>query len=480
MKKILSNLFILAFTLVLITGCQDRSDLTAPAPQSPKSGTADFTRFVTIGNSITSGYESSALFQDAQVWAYGNQIAQIVNTTYAMPLISNPGLGGQLQIHSLVPDLVLVQQPSSGVPLNLNYPAPYNNLGIPGALLYDVLNAKDSLTCASNVFAGTPNPFFNLILRNIGTQFQEAKLLHPTFVTCWIGNNDVLGYAASGGFSPSAPTPTGTFHALYQQLGDSLKSLDTLYGTKIVVANIPYVTTIPFFTTVGPLLAKETPWTSRGIPGLFYQKHGTTAPNPTSLADSAHLASLQLLITLSGQNYAALLGTATGKWYRDNHYPALPPGIDTTKPFGFYPTNPWPDALILDADEIITAKTTTNGYNSSISAIAAQKSFGLVDMNAVFTNIFLSSITQGGVMYNGVNFTAFYITGGLFSLDGVHPSSQGQGLIANEFLKVINSKFGANFPLVNLSTIPGSLNFAKRNLSRSFKFEVYDWKSFSL
>lgn len=488
MKKILRTIFIITFVAVFITGCQDRSDITAPAPQSPKSGNVDFTRFVTIGNSITAGYQSSSLFQDAQVWGFGNQIAKVANTPYVMPLMANPGIGGQLQIYSLFPNLVLVQQPSLGqeAALNIGYAGVYNNLGIPGALLYDVLHATSSTTCAAYVFGNppTPNPFFDLILRNsvlnLGTQFQQAKALHPTFVTCWIGNNDVLGYATGGGFAPSAPTSTGTFQALYQQLGDSLYSLDTLYGAKIVVANIPYVTTIPFFTTVGPLLAKGTPWTSHGIPGLFYQKHGTTTPNPTSLADSAHLASLQVLITLKGQNYAGLLGTPTGKWYTDNHYPALPPGIDTTKPFGFYPTNPWPDALILDADEITTTKNTTDSYNATISAIAGAKGFGLVDINAVFNNIFLKSITQGGVVYNGVTFTAFFITGGLFSLDGVHPSSQGQGLIANEFLNVINAKFGSGFPLINLSTIPGSLNFGKRNITKNFLFDVYNWNSFGL
>ena len=90
MKKILSTIFILTFISVLITGCEDRSNITAPTPQSPKSGSADFTRFVTIGNSITAGYQSSALYQDAQVWSYGNQIAKLVNTTYAIPLISDP------------------------------------------------------------------------------------------------------------------------------------------------------------------------------------------------------------------------------------------------------------------------------------------------------------------------------------------------------------------------------------------------------
>lgn len=486
MKKILSTIFILAFISVILIGCQDRSNLTAPTPQSPKSGSADFTRFVTIGNSITAGYQSSSLFKDAQAYSYGNQIAQLVNTPYVQPLMQNPGIGGQLQIHALFPNLVLVQQPTMGqeAALNIQYAGVYNNLGVPGALVYDVVNATSSTTCAQYLGTHTVNPFFDLILRNsvlnIGSQFQQAKALHPTLVTCWIGNNDVLGFATSGGFAPAAPTDAATFGFLYAKLGDSLKSLNTLFGTNVVVANIPDVTTIPFFTTVGPLLAEGTPWTALHLPGLFYQKHGVTTPNPTVFADSAHLATLQVMITLPGQNYASLLGQPTGKWYRDNHYPALPPGIDTTKPFGFYPTNPWPDALILDADEIVTAKTATTNFNNTILSVANAKGFGLVDINSVFNNIFLQSVMHGGINYNGINFTAFFITGGLFSLDGVHPSSQGQGLIANEFLKVINSKFGANYPMINIATIPGSLNFGKRSFSKNFSFDVYNWNNFGL
>ena len=104
-------------------------------------------------------------------------------------------------------------------------------------------------------YFGQPNPFFNLILRGIGTQFQQAKLLQPTMVACWIGNNDVLGYATNGGVPSALPTPAATFSSLYTQLGDSLASL----GAKVVVVNIPDVTTIPFFTTVGPMFAQSAP-----------------------------------------------------------------------------------------------------------------------------------------------------------------------------------------------------------------------------
>jgi hypothetical protein len=481
MKKLLSNLLVIIIVSI-IAGCQDRSDISSPPPQS---GSVDFTRYVAIGNSITAGYQSSALYQDAQKYSFGNLIAQQVNTSYAIPYISNPGLGGQLYVHSFSSTGADIRQlPSTGAPLNLNYPVPYNNLGVPGAVLWDVLNAKSSTTCASYLLSSspTPNPFFDIVLRpstGRGTQFEQARLLHPTFITLWIGNNDVLGYATSGGYAPSTPTDINAFQALYSQLGDSIASL----GAKVVVANIPDVTNIPFFTTVGPLMAVEIPWSTvklLGSPGLFYQKHSVTLPDQTTFTDSLHLATFQVLITLTGQSYASLIGTPTGKWYTDNHYPGLPAGIDTTKPFGLHPQNPWPDALILDPSEIQTAETATNAFNQTISSVALAKGFGLVDINNVFKNIFFASITSGGGMFYGVELSTMFISGGLFSLDGVHPTSRGQGLLANEFLKVINSKFGSNFPLLNLGNLPGSITLGKRNLQTIFQFNIYNWKNFSL
>jgi len=159
-------------------------------------------------------------------------------------------------------------------------------------------------------------------------------------------------------------------------------------GCKVAIANIPDVTSIPFFTTVGPVISQQVPWGAiklLGAPGLVYQKHGETIG--TGVADSLALLTGQVLITLPGSNYATLIGQSTGKFYRDNHYPALPVGIDTTKPFGLHPQNPWPDALILDPNEIATAKTTTADFNAAIAGVVSKYSdrFVLVDINKFLT-----------------------------------------------------------------------------------------------
>ena len=267
---------VLLSALVFIS-CNDYSDLEAPVKEQVNTGSTNLTKFVAIGNSITAGYQSGTIYQSGQIYAYPNLIAQQVGVKFEMPYVSDPGLGGRMEVKSLSP-FTIYYNTSSGTPLNLNYPAPYNNLGIPGALLYDVYYATSSTTCASYVFGGTPNPYFDLILRNsalhIGTQLQQALVQSPTFVTLWIGNNDVLGYATSGGTSPAAPTDATTFGQLFGGIGQGLAQS----GAKVVVANIPNVAAIPFFTTVGLQMAvnPNIPWSTLPL-GFVYQKAGESS-----------------------------------------------------------------------------------------------------------------------------------------------------------------------------------------------------------
>lgn len=454
MKKLMAYIFILSY--IAFTSCDDYSDLTAPTVDY---GSTNFSTFVTVGNSITAGYQSSSLFESAQKYNFGNLIAGHLNSTFEQPLYSDPGTVGRLEIVSLEPFVSKANQ-ESGTPINYTLTRPYNNLGVPGALLYDVLNATNSTDCASYLFAGRPNPMFDIILRNsvlnIGSQFQQAAALNPSFVILWIGNNDVLGYAASGGTSPSSPTPVGTFTFLYNGTASAFASLNA----KVAVGNVFDVSTIAYFTTVGPQMALNIPWSTLallGAPGVVYQQHGETIG--TGVADSLTLLTGGVYITLPGGSYAGLIGTPTGKFYRDYNLPASAP-IDTTKPFGVHPQNPWPDALILDPGEITTVQTTVIAYNDVIKDAADANGFALADVYTVLKNIRANDFT-GGTNINGITFRTTYVTGGLFSLDGVHPSSQAHGIIANEFISAINSKFSAEIPSIDVSTIPGSLIFNK-------------------
>ena len=55
MKKILKTFAFVAGVVLILSACDEYNELTAPPPAD--TGDADFSRFVTIGNSLTAGYQ---------------------------------------------------------------------------------------------------------------------------------------------------------------------------------------------------------------------------------------------------------------------------------------------------------------------------------------------------------------------------------------------------------------------------------------
>jgi len=466
MKNVYKIISILLISSSLIFfGCEDRSDLTAPS--KPSTGDANFKTFVSIGNSLTAGYQSSALYKSAQIYSFGNLIAEQVGTDYVQPLLTDPGVGGRIEVKSISP-FETTTNTQVGQLENATYSKPYNNLGVPGALLADVLQAKDASTSISG-----DNLFFDIILRGQGTVLEQVAALKPTFITLWIGNNDILGYATRGGTVPH--TPVDLFPQIYAQLAGAI----TQTGAKVVVANIPDVTAIPFFRTVGPLVAQAIkPAVDAGLAfGLFYNTNGQLGPaDQTSLLtpDALLNGTAFLPLTLSSFGYADLIGQPTGKFYRDNGItdPSVL-GIDTTQAFGLHPLNPIPDAFILDPSEIAEANSVITSFNQSIASIANANGWALFDAFAFFSNV-----AKNGIVVNGVKYTTEFVNGGLFSLDGVHPTSQGYAIIANKFIEAINAKFKAKIPSINVSTIPGSLVLAKKVTFDKYGYPKFDKHAF--
>jgi hypothetical protein len=421
----------------IYSGCTDK-----PAGPVASLGSVTVTSYVAVGNSLTAGFQSNGWYESSQIYSYPNLIAKELNASganlnFVQPLWSDPGtpiagtsIASRYEIirFSLNPDSVIIRPAgrTAGAPENLSYAAPYNNLAVPGALLYDFLNAKDATTCFAAVFGGTPNPLFTSTLRGLGTQFQQALLLKPNLVTFWLGNNDVLGYATSGGTIPF--TSPALFAALYTA---SLDSLRARLGSNaiIVVANIPDVTSIPFFKVI-PSQA-------------LVLRQGQ--------ADSLNAGTGGVFHFVAGANgFLAFTGTGTVKKLTSYDYVLLTCPQDSLKLAGWGSKKPIPNQYVLDSVEVAAAKSTVASFNSSIRSIAGAHNAVLVDINGL-----LSTIAASSVSYAGQVLTADYVKGGVFSLDGVHPTSKGQGLIANEFIRVMNSRIGTNIPYVDIGTLPG-------------------------
>lgn len=429
-------------SLFVFLGCS----LDEPGTTSTKltTGDADFSSYVALGNSLTAGYQSGALTSVHQQYSYPNQIATQAGVgTFAQPLLGYPGIGaytsaggGILQLQSLTGPVIapaaLADYPSFN-PLNpyesasvMTHPAPYNNLGVPGAFTGQLLAATNSVT------SGTNNSFFDVILRNINPAFgnttvlQQAALLNPTFITLWIGHNDVLFYATSGGTQPPAPTATNDFTTYF---GGIIATLAPT-GADIVVANIADVTSIPYFTTVPYAID----------PGV-----GVEVALFIETAGGIRQATENDFILLTAK---AIIGNTSGTYG--------PAGV----PVGFNVAAPLPSSLVLDEVEAAVARNAVQEYNGVISSVAAANDIAVVDFNS-----FVQNVSENGIYIGGLKFTGALVTGGIFSLDGVHPSDLGYAIIANEWINVINEKFSATIPQVNLldlmEEISPSINFAK-------------------
>jgi hypothetical protein len=102
--------------------------------------------------------------------------------------------------------------------------------------------------------------------------------------------------------------------------------------------------------------------------------------------------------------------------------------------------------VILDAQETATITDRIASYNASIRAAA-----GTIGAAVVDTNGLLHQLATSGINVGGIQFTSAFLTGGVFSYDGVHPTAFGYAFVANAFIAAINAKFGAHIAPVDYS-----------------------------
>ncbi len=109
---------------------------------------------------------------------------------------------------------------------------------------------------------------------------------------------------------------------------------------------------------------------------------------------------------------------------------------------------PIPDRYVLTEQEINTIEAAINDYNSIIKNSAETKGLAFVDVHSFFNKI------KTGYVYNGVTVNASFVSGGIFSLDGLNLTPRGNALLANEFIKSINSKFQSTIPQLDVMKYP--------------------------
>lgn len=510
MKKYIQYIAVLALGFV---ACEPEFDTPIDEDNFYTSGEADFSNYVSVGNSLTAGFADGTLYITGQDNSYPNIMAQQFalagGGSFSQPLM-NDNVGGLLlggsQLPGFNPRFVLatdengnpgpaIINQSSTTEVSNILSGPFNNVGVPGARSFDLLFPGYGNIGGLTSTPVSANPYFVRFASSPdATVIGDAVAQSPSFFSLWIGNNDILGYATSGGsgvdqtgnfdpstYSTSDITDPNVFANAYSQMVDALVA----GGANGVLVNIPDVTSIPFFTTVPtqsiPLDAPTAAFLNDNFAlynnvvlptlvsfGIITAEEAASrtvqfaegANFPTLTDDdltdvsailqappvSLDAATANLLGQLRQANSsdiltltsAGVLGTVI------NNDPTLINGVSV--PLG--------DQFVLTALEQARVNTAQTAYNNTIQALASANGLAFADARGA-----LQQVANGGVTFNGGTVTSTFVTGGGFSLDGVHPTPRGYALTANVLLDAINARYSSNIPGVDIG------NFATVTIS---------------
>ena len=480
---------------VAFTSCEPEFDNDVTTEQAAQvSGDADFSSFVSLGNSLTAGFADAALYRSGQEAAFPNLLANQMKAAgggeFTTPFMAD-NVGGFADIPGEAPNtlrfgprLVFDATNRAPVPLaatpttnafDLNTTGvAFNNLGVPGARVFHL--TADGYGNAAGVAAGLANPYYARFSTSPGTNIvADALSKQPTFFSLWIGSNDVLSYATAGGTGEvqtdlTAPpagddiTATLFFTDFYNDIVQALTS----GGAKGILTNIPNPRSVPFFTTVPynaiPLDAATAELANNG----YAEYNGALLQaNQFGLISDEELAARQISFN-AGQNAMVILDKDLTDLASLNPAFARAPQLRQTTPFdlvvltassviGQPPAEgstlingvsaPLADQWVLTSREQARATTATRAFNAVIAQIAEQAGLALYDVNER-----LKTLSREGVSINGAVYNNQFVTGGVFSLDGIHLSPRGNAIIANEMIELINETYGSTLQPVNVDS----------------------------
>lgn len=471
------------------------------------SGEADFSNFVSVGNSLTAGYADNALYREGQENSFPNIMAQqfklVGGGEFRQPLMED-NLGGLLLSGNLIQPNRLVlavnemgspsPAPLAGQPrTDLTNPlsGTFNNLGAPGAKSFHLL--AEGYGNVAGVPVGQANPYYaRFASSSTSSIMQDAAAQSPSFFSFWIGNNDILGYATSGG---SGVNQQGNFNpATYASnditdvnvfAGSYSAALEVLTASASggVVFTIPNVTDIPFFTTV-PVnpIPLDAP-TAAGLNQVFglyntailgglaqmgvisedeaeaRQVNFQAGPGNFVTMVDEELTNIAPILQGPPFNLPAELAAAFAQTRQANSNDLItltassvignPVGViefmGQQVPLINGVTVPLGDQFVLtpqEQNEVLQAQT---AYNGIIRQLAQANGLALVN-----ADLLLQQVGEGGIPYSSGVLTSAFATGGAFSLDGVHLTPRGYALLANEAIQAINETYGSTIPKVDI------------------------------
>lgn len=432
MKRI-QNYIAISILLASIVACKPKE-----TNQKYISGNADFSRFVAIGGASTGGFMDDALYREGQENSLANILSQQFQIAdggmFYQPLVSQNSVGTNtsnlarlilgyktdcLNVTSLSPIRIAASGDASIFTENLYDPSKkFGNYGIPDLFMAYAF---------SPAYSSQNNYFKRMASSSSATVVGDALNSNPSFFSLYVGLEEILQYAKAGGKNSNLLTES-QFQVLFSPIIDQV----TANVSQGIVSTLPDVTEMPYFTTI-PYDGLDLDEANAASLNAIYNPIGITfevGKNAFMIEDpSAGTFGVRKMV--AGEKIL------------------LSVPLDSVKCNKMGSVFPFRDEFVLTLDEVNTLKNNTTIYNNYIIAKAAEKGVALVE-----TDKFYKKVTSG-VLFNGIALNANFVSGGVYSLDGINLNPRGNALLANEFIKAINTKYKSNIPTVDATKFRG-------------------------
>ncbi len=388
-------------------------------------------KFIMVGGGHSAGYMDDALYREGQENSLANLLAKQLKKVglpeFHQPLVNESSVGIGISglaafklgyktdckgVSSISPVRVAATGDLNIYNDNLfSASQRFGNYGIPGLKLMDI--SVDSFAVQNRYFG-------RMASSTTATVLQDAIDANPTFIALFLGVEDVLEFAKSGG-TTVLPEVTD-FLIKYTAVAQGL----TAGGAKGAIATIPDVTQMPYFTTI--------PWN-----GLTLDSASNVTLNSiyNALGFNFFVGSNPFMIVDTAANMFAV------RQIFSDELLCLSLPLDSVKCNQMGVLFPIRDEFVLDRNELIELRAKIEAYNTMIRSIALDYNLAIIE-TVNFANKLVS-----GFVYNGVSMSAKFVSGGAYSLDGIHFNPKGNALLANEFIQAINNKFNASIPMLN-------------------------------
>jgi lysophospholipase L1-like esterase len=378
-----------------------------------------FESYVSLGNSITAGYQAGGINDALQRTAYSFMLAQQMRTRFAYPSINMPGCPPPITDWRTEARLNTPPLPPPPAPQ-----CSFRNAQVATDVLNNVAVPSAGVTEVHSLESPYHDGHTTLILGG-KTQVQRALEARPTFATIWIGNNDAL-HPATAGMVPPPPGIRGiTAHATFTQKYDEMISA-LLAGAPDIKGVLIGVVRVPSAPRFFPVTAFQDA-TFRTEFGNRVGGAVTVHPNCTTQPGAGVLVSWEIVRRMRLGEHPRLIVC-------EKNTPGVP------APVG--------DIFMIDAAEQAALNGAVDNYNTYIQQKANAIGFAYFDPNPVL----LGERRTGGcfaVIPNPAAPATGSPFGSCMSNDGVHPVAAGSRLIANGVIGAINTKYPeAALPLV--------------------------------